>query len=66
MTTLKTDYRTVAAELEQIVDRLQSGELGIDEAAKSYEQGMKLVKQLESYLETAENQITELQAKLSE
>lgn len=64
MTTQKTDYRTLTAELEQIVDRLQSGEIGIDEAAKSYEQGMKLVKQLEAHLKTAENQITELQAKL--
>jgi len=63
MTSQKTDYRMLTAELEQLVNKLQSGELGIDEAAKAYEQGMKLVKQLETYLETAENQISELQAK---
>ena len=63
MTSQKTDYRKLNAELEQIVNQLQSGELSIDEAAKAYEQGMKLVKQLESYLKTAENHISELQAK---
>ena len=53
----------MSAELEQLVTKLQTGELGIDEAAKAYERGMNLVDQLEEYLKTAENQITELQAK---
>jgi exodeoxyribonuclease VII small subunit len=66
MTTVKNDYRSLSNELSEIIDRLQSGELGIDEAGKAYEQGIKLVKQLEKHLETAENHVTELKAKLSE
>jgi exodeoxyribonuclease VII small subunit len=66
MTTKKVDYRKLNDELDAILERLQSGELSIDEAMPAYERGMQLVKELESYLQTAENRITELQAKLQD
>jgi exodeoxyribonuclease VII small subunit len=66
MATKKTDYRTLSQELDTILARLQSGELSIDEAMPAYERGMKLVKELEAYLQDAENRITKLQATLQD
>lgn len=62
MATKEPDYRTLNDELEAILARLQSGDITIDEALPAYEQGMKLIKQLEQHLKTAENRVTELQA----
>ncbi len=64
MTTKKTDYKSLSAELEEILAQMQSGELTIDEAMPAYERGVELVKLLESQLTSAENRITEIQAKL--
>ena len=58
----QTDYRALSDELEALLAKLQAGELDIDEAVKAYERGMTIVKELETYLKTAENRITELQA----
>lgn len=66
MTTKKIDYQGLSSELEQILERLQSGELSIDEAMPAYERGMQLIKELEAYLKTAENRVTEIQAKLQD
>lgn len=60
------DYRTLSSELDEILNRLQSGDLSIDEALPAYERGMALVKELEAYLKTAENKVTALKAKLAE
>ncbi|CAN5137090.1 hypothetical protein BH09PAT3_BH09PAT3_4510 [soil metagenome] len=66
MTSKKVDYQTLSAELETILTRLQSGELTIDEAVPAYERGMQLVQELEIYLKKAQNQVSELQAKLQD
>lgn len=66
MATKKVDYRKLNDELDDILERLQSGELSIDEAVPAYERGMQLVKELEAYLQSAENRITEVQAKLQD
>jgi exodeoxyribonuclease VII small subunit len=50
-------------ELDEILSKMQHDELDIDEAVKSYERGMEIIKQLESYLSKAENTVTKLQAK---
>lgn len=58
----QTDYQSLQTELDTLLANLQSGELDIDEAVAAYERGMAIVKELETYLKTAENRITELQA----
>ena len=63
MSSKKTDYRALSAELDELLARLQSGELSIDEAVPAYERGLELVKQLESYLKDAEQTVTKLTAK---
>lgn len=51
------DYKALNIELETILTSLQSGELSIDNALKVYSRGQKIVTELQSFLETAENQI---------
>lgn len=62
----KPDYRVLSAELETLLAKLQSGDLTIDEAVPAYERGLKLVKELEAYLKTAENTVKKLTLKSSE
>ncbi len=64
--TTKKDYKTLNDELESILDKLQSGELSIDEAMPAYERGVALVKEIEKQLTSAQNKVTELQAKLQD
>ena len=63
MTSKPVDYKKLNVELDDILNRLQSGELDIDEAIKHYERGQKIVKQLQTYLKTAENKITKVTTK---
>lgn len=56
-------YAELKQELDAVLDTLQGDDLSVDDALKSYERGMELVKQLESTLKEAENKITKLKAK---
>lgn len=60
------NYRALNEELESILDKLQTGELDIDQALLSYERGMEVLKELENYLKTAENQVIKLKKQFSE
>jgi exodeoxyribonuclease VII small subunit len=62
----KPDYRALSAELDELLDKLQGGELTIDEAVPAYERGLQLVKELETYLKTAENTVKKLTPKRPE
>jgi len=55
-------YQQLRSDLDDIVAQLQSGEADVDEAAKLYEQGMKLVKELEKYLKQTEVKIEKIKA----
>lgn len=44
--------------LEEIVKALESGELGLDESLKIFEEGMKLVRFCEEKLNEAEKKVT--------
>ena len=56
----KPDYRSLQNELDELLNSLQSGNLSIDEALKAFERGQAIVKELQSYLKTAENKIKKL------
>ena len=46
--------------LEKIVEKLDSSEIGLDELVKEYEEGMKLVSELKSHLNNAEQKIIDI------
>lgn len=48
--------------LESLIERVESGEIGLEEAIAQYEQGAALVKRCRSVLDTAERRIAELTA----
>jgi exodeoxyribonuclease VII small subunit len=50
------------AALEKLVDELEAGDLGLDEALKRYEKGMKLATQLGVVLEQSQRKVEKLGA----
>ena len=56
-------FKELKAELDEVVFRLQGDDLDVEEALKLYKKGQSLIKELESYLEKAENTVKELKAK---
>ena len=51
------DYQGLSLELDEVLAKLQQPDVRVDEAVKLYEQGLKLIEQLEQHLEQAENKI---------
>jgi exodeoxyribonuclease VII small subunit len=51
------DYREKADELERIVAELQDPDIQIDEATKLHAAGLKLIEELEVYLNQAETEV---------
>ncbi len=59
------NYRQLSAELSDVLDWFDSEEVDLDEALAKYQEAMKLIKQMETYLKTAENKIREISASFS-
>jgi len=51
------NYDELNTELAELLSRLETGELAIDDAVKSYERGIEIVKILENHLRSAENRV---------
>jgi len=60
MSTAQPQYQDLSAELEDVLAKLQSSDVQVDEAVKLYEAGLKLVAALEKHLAQAENKIEKL------
>lgn len=58
-------YADLEAELREIIVWFEGETFDVDEAVAKYRRGLELVQQLEAYLKTAENKVTELQAKFN-
>lgn len=54
------------SELEEVVRKLESGGLSLDEATKLFESGMKLATKCNEILSSSELKITRLQANFAE
>jgi exodeoxyribonuclease VII small subunit len=60
------DYQTLSAELDEVLAMLQRPDIKVDDAVKLYEEGLRLIAQLETQLQQAENKITQLKLAASE
>lgn len=58
------DFKELRAELDQVLAKLQSDDVEVDNALALYERGIEITKQLEAYLKTAENKISKVKAKI--
>jgi len=56
----KVTYTELSSRLDEIIAALESPTVSIEDAMKLYEEGAKLVAELEDYLKTAENRIIKL------
>ncbi len=61
--TSAADFERSLEELEAIVDKLEHGELSLDEALKHFERGVQLTRQCQSALKQAEQKVEILMRK---
>lgn len=53
-------YRDLQDQLDKAVGKLESGDIGVDVAVGAYEDALKIIKQLEAHLKSAENKVKQL------
>lgn len=53
-------FEEAVEQLESIIDRIESGEVGLEDCLAQYERGMTLIKQCRAILTKAEQKIAEL------
>jgi exodeoxyribonuclease VII small subunit len=53
-------FEAMLAQLEALVSRLESGELPLDEALRSFEQGVRLTRDCQGALGTAQQKVQQL------
>lgn len=58
----KTSFESRLKRLEDIVAKLEDGDVGLDDAVKKYQDGMKLLRELEGHLGRLEKKIEVLTA----
>ena len=54
------NFEETMKELEEVVQKLENGDLNLDDSIKEFEKGMELSKSASKYLEDAEKKITVL------
>lgn len=50
-------FETAVAELEQLVQKMESGELSLEDSLQAFEQGVKLTRQCQQALSSAEQRV---------
>lgn len=53
----------MSAELAEIIEWFESDKVNLDEAVTRYEQALKLISEIETYLKSAENKIKKISTK---
>jgi len=56
------DFETALAELEELVDRMEAGDLSLEDSLKAFERGVKLTRHCQSALRSAELKVKKLTA----
>lgn len=57
------DFEASLAQLEKLVARMESGELGLEESLKAFEEGVKLTRQCQETLSAAQQKVQLLMEK---
>ena len=53
-------FEDALEELEDLIDRMEAGETGLEDSIRSYERGARLVKRCRELLDSAEQRVREL------
>jgi exodeoxyribonuclease VII small subunit len=59
-TTKAIDFEKSLKQLESLVDKLEKGDLSLEDSLKNFEQGVKLTRECRQALQTAEQKISVL------
>ena len=59
-------YQDMQSQLNEILDWFEGSEINLDEAVDKYEQAMKLIEEMETYLKSAQNKIKKIAVKFDE
>ena len=54
------DFEHSLQQLEQLVERMESGELSLEDSLKAFEQGIKLTRECQGMLSKAEQKVEQL------
>lgn len=54
------NFEKKLAKIEEIVQKMEKGDLALDEALKSFEEGVKLTRECKQLLTEAENKVKQL------
>ena len=57
------NFENALAELESIVQKMESGDLTLEESLQAFEQGIKLTKECQKALKSAEQKVNKLLSK---
>jgi exodeoxyribonuclease VII small subunit len=63
---LSISFDEAQAELETLIERIETGQLGLEEAVKAYEHGVRLVKHCRGILSRTEQRFADLSAEMRE
>lgn len=58
---MKNSYKSLNAELEDLLQQMQSGDIDLDEAIAKYKQALATVEKMESYLKKAKAEIEKVE-----
>jgi len=59
-------YEQAVAKIEEIADRIEAGEIGLEESIGQYELGTKLLRHCRTILEQAEQRISDLTTQMEQ
>lgn len=54
------NFKEELEKLEKIVNKIESGDLSLDESLKEYEKGTKLIKELEQAIKEAQDKVEQI------
>lgn len=54
------DFEQALSQLEQLVERMESGDLSLEDSLEAFEQGVKLTRECQTRLSEAEQKVREL------
>ena len=53
-------FEEALVQIEEVIERIESGEMGLEESIASYERGMKLLSRCQNVLRTLEQKVSQL------
>lgn len=65
MSAKKKNFEERIEEIDEIIEKLEAGELSLDDSIKEYEKAIKLIKESETLLEAAEGKVMKVLEKNS-